>query len=144
MRKSAPYLFLGQTTSLCETCLALVPAKVIAEGQSVYFQKRCPEHGVQKTLIADDLGYWKSQRDWLKPGDRPLMPHTATEHGCPYDCGLCPDHEQHSCLAIIEINDACNLTCPVCFAGSGPSKRNVIAICQISPMPDIFLDNACI
>ena len=48
MRKSAPYLFLGQTTSLCETCLALVPAKVIAEGQSVYFQKRCPEHGVQR------------------------------------------------------------------------------------------------
>ena len=29
-RKSAPYLFLGQTTSLCETCLALVPAKKVA------------------------------------------------------------------------------------------------------------------
>ena len=78
-------------------------------------------HGVQKTLIADDLAYWKSQRDWLKPGDRPLALQSRTEHGCPYDCGLCPDHEQHSCLAIIEINDACNLTCPVCFAESRPS-----------------------
>ena len=121
-RKVAPYLFLGQTTSLCEVCLALAPAKIIAEDGCVYLQKRCREHGVQKTLIADDLGYWKSQRDWLKPGDRPLAPHTATEHGCPYDCGLCPDHEQHSCLAIVEINDACNLTCPVCFADSAVGR----------------------
>ena len=30
-RKSAPYLFLGQTTSLCETCLDLVPAKIVEE-----------------------------------------------------------------------------------------------------------------
>ena len=101
-RDSAPYLFLGQTTSLCETCLDLVPAKIIAEGERVFYLKRCRAHGVQKTLVADDLGYWKAQRDWLKPGDRPLATQTRTEHGCPYDCGLCPDHEQHSCLAIIE------------------------------------------
>ncbi|MGH7023238.1 MAG: radical SAM protein, partial [Caulobacteraceae bacterium] len=113
-RKSASYLFLGQTTSLCETCLALVPAKIIAEEACVYYLKRCLDHGVQKTLISDDLAYWKAQKDWLKPGDRPRALATRTEHGCPYDCGLCPDHEQHSCLAIVEINDACNLTCPVC------------------------------
>ena len=50
----------GQTTSLCETCLELVPAKIIAEDGRVFYQKRCPEHGVQKTLIADDLAYWKT------------------------------------------------------------------------------------
>jgi uncharacterized radical SAM superfamily Fe-S cluster-containing enzyme len=77
-RKSAPYLFLGQTTSLCETCLALVPAKIIGEAGCVYYLKRCGDHGVQKTLIADDLGYWKAQRDWLKPGDRPLAAQTRT------------------------------------------------------------------
>ena len=71
-RAAAPYLFLGQTTSLCETCLALVPAKIIAEGDDVFYLKRCRAHGVQKTLVADDLAYWKSQKDWLKPGDRPL------------------------------------------------------------------------
>src|SRR5476651_2108514 len=56
-RKVAPYLFLGQTTSLCEVCLELVPAKILAEHGKVFFQKRCREHGVQKTLIADDVGY---------------------------------------------------------------------------------------
>jgi len=138
-RKSAPYLFLGQTTSLCETCLELVPAKVIAEGERVYFQKRCADHGVQKTLIADDLAYWKSQRDWLKPGDRPLGPHTAIEHGCPYDCGLCPDHEQHSCLAIVEINDACNLTCPVCFASSAVGRGGHRPLAEIEAMLDAIV-----
>ena len=24
------------------------------------------------------------------------------------DCGLCPDHMQHSCLSIVEINEHCN------------------------------------
>ncbi|MFI4936086.1 MAG: radical SAM protein [Caulobacterales bacterium] len=135
-RKTAPYLFLGQTTSLCEVCLALVPAKIIAEGDLVFYQKRCPEHGVQKTLIADDLVYWKSQRDWLKPGDRPLRLQSRTEHGCPYDCGLCPDHEQHSCLAIIEINDACNLSCPVCFADSAVGRGGHRPLTEIEAMLD--------
>jgi uncharacterized radical SAM superfamily Fe-S cluster-containing enzyme len=135
-RKVAPYLFLGQTTSLCETCFALVPAKILAESGRVYFQKRCAEHGVQKTLIADDVGYWKSQRDWLKPGDRPLRLQSRTEHGCPFDCGLCPDHEQHSCLAIVEINDACNLTCPVCFAGSAVGRGGHRPLAEIEAMLD--------
>src|ERR1700761_1026230 len=135
-RKVAPYLFLGQTTSLCETCLTPVPAKILAENGKVFYQKRCPDHGVQKTLIADDVGYWKSQRDWLKPGDRPLALQSRTEHGCPYDCGLCPDHEQHSCLAIIEINDACNLPCPVCFADSAVGRGGHRPLAEIEAMLD--------
>ena len=116
--------------------MALVPAKIIAEGQSVFYLKRCREHGVQKTLISDDLGYWKAQKDWLKPGDRPLTAQTRTDHGCPYDCGLCPDHEQHSCLAIIEINEACNLTCPVCFAGSSTALQGQRSLAEIERMLD--------
>lgn len=138
-RKAAPYLFLGQTTSLCETCFGLVPAKVIAEGDSVFYLKRCRQHGVQKTLIADDLSYWKSQRDWLKPGDRPLTVTTRTEHGCPYDCGLCPDHEQHSCLAILEINEACNLSCPVCFADSSTKREGHRPLAQVEAMLDVIV-----
>jgi uncharacterized radical SAM superfamily Fe-S cluster-containing enzyme len=135
-RKTAPYLFLGQTTSLCETCLALVPAKVIGEDGCVFYLKRCREHGMQKTLISDDIAYWKSQRDWLKPGDRPLRPQSRSEHGCPYDCGLCPDHEQHSCLAIIEVNEACNLSCPVCFADSSVKRRGHRSLAEIEAMLD--------
>ncbi len=44
----------------------------------------------------------------------------SAEHGCPHDCGICPEHAQHTCLGIIEVNTACNLDCPICFADSGP------------------------
>jgi 7,8-dihydro-6-hydroxymethylpterin dimethyltransferase len=139
IRKVAPYLFFGQTTSLCETCLDLVPAKILVEGQNVFYQKRCRQHGVQKTLISDDLDYWKAQKDWLKPGDRPLAPHTKTDFGCPYDCGLCPDHEQHSCLAIVEVNEACNLSCPVCFADSSVKRTGHRPLAEIERMLDILV-----
>ena len=94
---------------------------------------------MQKTLISDDLAYWKSQRDWLKPGDRPLSPQTTTDHGCPYDCGLCPDHEQHSCLAIIEVNDACNLSCPVCFADSSTRRTGERSLAEIEGLMDVLV-----
>jgi len=138
-RGVAPYLFLGQTTSLCETCLDLVPAKVIAEGNLVFYQKRCRSHGVQKTLVCDDLAYWKAQKDWLKPGDRSNQVQTRTDHGCPWDCGLCPDHEQHSCLAIIEINDACNLSCPVCFADSSVKRTEQRTLAEVEGMLDALV-----
>ncbi len=136
MRQIAPYLFFGQTTSLCEQCLSLVAAKIAVEDNNVFYLKRCPDHGGQKTLISDDLAYWKATKDWLKPGDRPLVTQTRTDYGCPWDCGLCPDHEQHSCLAIIEINDACNLTCPVCFADSSVERDGHRSLEEIERMLD--------
>ncbi len=138
-RKSAHYLFHGQTTSLCETCLELVPAKVIVEDDEVFYLKRCSEHGVQKTLISDDLDYWRQQKLWIKPGDRPLMTQTRTEAGCPFDCGLCPDHEQHTCLAIIEINQACNLACPVCFANATDIHGSHRPLIEIERMLDALV-----
>lgn len=140
-RKAAPYLFHGQTSSLCETCLAVVPAKVIIEDGCVYYLKRCLTHGVQKTLISDDLAYWKSQKEWLKPGDRPLAVQTRTEAGCPFDCGLCPDHEQHSCLAIVEINSACNLACPVCFADAEDMHGGHLPLETIERMLDALVES---
>ena len=138
-RKAAPYVFHSQTTSLCETCLEPVPAKVILEGERVYYLKRCRTHGVMKTLISDDLDYWQQQKLWLKPGDRPLAPQTRTEAGCPFDCGLCPDHEQHSCLAIVEINAACNLACPVCFASAADPHGAHRPLAEIEAMLDALV-----
>lgn len=140
-RKAANYLFHGQTQSLCETCLDLVPAKIIIQDDKVYYLKRCRSHGVQKTLISDDLEYWRQQKLWIKPGDRPLTVQTRTEAGCPFDCGLCPDHEQHSCLAIIEINEACNLACPVCFANATDIHGSHRPLAEIERMLDVLVES---
>lgn len=141
VRKPRPYIFLGQTTSLCESCMALVPAKIIQENEAVYYLKRCAAHGVQKTLVSTEARYWKRCRDFLKPGDVPLKFHTRIDQGCPYDCGLCPDHEQHSCLALLEINEHCNLTCPTCFAGSSPALSGRRSLAEIEAMLDLLVDS---
>ncbi len=139
VRPSKDYSFYGQTTSLCETCLTLVPAKIVIEGDDVFYLKRCREHGAQKTLVATDAGYFKSCKEFIKPGDLPLKHQSRTEYGCPYDCGLCPDHEQHSCLALIEVNDACNLTCPVCFAESGQARTEQKSLAEVEAMLDTLV-----
>ncbi|MFN9323420.1 MAG: radical SAM protein [Holosporales bacterium] len=138
-RKQAPYVFYGQTTSLCEECLDPVPAKILIEDDDVYYQKRCFTHGVQKTKVSSDAAYFRWCKDFLKPGDRPHAYQTRTDYGCPLDCGLCPDHEQHSCLALIEINEQCNLECPVCFAESSPARTKNLSLEQIEAMMDTLV-----
>src|SRR5581483_6953256 len=133
-RPSRNYNFHGQTQSLCEDCLRLIPAKIVIEGEAVFHLKRCPQHGVQKTLVSSDAAYFRSMADFIKPGDLPLRYQSRTHHGCPWDCGLCPDHEQHSCLALIEVNETCNLTCPVCFAESAPGRHGSRSLAQIDAM----------
>ncbi len=139
VRKSAPYIYWGETRSLCEICLMPVSAKVIFEDEGVYYLKRCKDHGVQKTLVSSDIDYWQATRLWIRPGDRPQTYQSRTEYGCPFDCGLCPDHEQHSCLALIEVNERCNLTCPVCFADSSPAKSGEKSLEEISRMLDTLI-----
>jgi uncharacterized radical SAM superfamily Fe-S cluster-containing enzyme len=141
LRPSRSYSFFGQTTSLCETCLRLVPAKIVFEGDNVFHLKRCDVHGAQKTLVATDAAYFRMCKDFIKPGDLPLKHQSRTEHGCPYDCGLCPDHEQHSCIALIEVNDECNLTCPVCFADSSPARKASKSLAEIERMLDTLVES---
>jgi 7,8-dihydro-6-hydroxymethylpterin dimethyltransferase len=139
VRPSKDYSFYGQTMSLCEVCLKLVHAKITIEGDDVYYVKRCPEHGAQKTRVSSDAAYFRSCKDFIKPGDLPLKYQSKTQYGCPYDCGLCPDHEQHSCLALIEVNEECNLTCPVCFADSSPQRTRNRSLAEIEAMLDTLV-----
>jgi uncharacterized radical SAM superfamily Fe-S cluster-containing enzyme len=141
LRKSRPYVFWGQTQSLCETCLELVPTKIQIIDNEVWYEKRCRQHGVQSTLVSDDAAYWRRCKSFIKPGDTPLNFQRRTEFGCPYDCGLCPDHEQHSCLALIEITDHCNLTCPVCFADSSPQRSSFVPLVTVEKMLDALVES---
>lgn len=116
---SRNYLFHALTNSVCSKCLVKVEAKIIFQDDCVYLVKHCPTHGREEVLIADDIEYYKKCLEFIKPGDIPRRFNTPIKYGCPYDCGLCPDHEQHSCLTLIEVTDKCNLSCPICYADSG-------------------------
>ncbi|MFM7468335.1 MAG: radical SAM protein, partial [Vampirovibrionales bacterium] len=136
-----PYTFLELTRALCSKCLKVVDAKLILQDGCVYMVKQCLEHGAEKVLVATDYNYWKQTRQFLKPGQMPHVWNTPIEHGCPYDCGLCPDHEQHSCVTLLEITDRCNLTCPTCFAGSSPTAGSHRSLAQVEAMLDAIVRN---
>ncbi len=113
------YTFLGTTRSLCPHCRRVVDAKIVTRGGRVYFRKRCPEHGVVEDFVCSDVSYY-DRHDFSQPARLPEVYGTDADKGCPHDCGLCPDHEQHTCIALIEVTSGCNLKCPMCFAESGP------------------------
>lgn len=138
-RKSAPYLYHGVTQSLCRHCDALIPAKIVEQNGAIYFRKHCLEHGTEKIRVSSEADYWHLCRQYIKPGDRPLSFQTRTVRGCPWDCGLCPDHEQHSCVALVEVTDACNLECPVCFADSSPHRSGYRSLAEIESMFDAIV-----
>jgi uncharacterized radical SAM superfamily Fe-S cluster-containing enzyme len=135
------YTYYDYTISLCPECLKRIDAKIVFENDKVYMLKRCPEHGNSKVLIADDIEYYKNIRNYNKPSETPYKFNTKTHYGCPYDCGLCPDHEQHSCLTIIEITDRCNLTCPTCYAGSSPTFGRHRTLDEVKKMLDTIVEN---
>lgn len=87
---------IGRTQSLCPVCLKRIGAHKIREGDQVYMVKECPDHGEFKTLI------WRGPPDyerWARP-KTPAYPGKAytevSNMGCPYDCGLCSQHRQHT------------------------------------------------
>jgi uncharacterized radical SAM superfamily Fe-S cluster-containing enzyme len=117
--KYRDYTFLGTTQSLCPQCLDLVPAKIVARDGRVYFRKHCREHGPREDFVCSDVGWW-DLTDYSLPGKVPREFGVEPRLGCPYDCGLCTEHEQHTCIGLLEITSGCNLECPMCFASSGP------------------------
>lgn len=135
------YTYYDYTLSLCTSCLKRIDAKIVFEDEKVYMLKHCPEHGRSKVLIADDIEYYKNIRNYNKASEFPYRFNTSTHYGCPYDCGLCPDHEQHSCLSIVEVTDRCNLTCPTCYASSSPHYGRHRTLDEIKKMLDTIVAN---
>jgi uncharacterized radical SAM superfamily Fe-S cluster-containing enzyme len=135
------YTYYDFTLSICSTCLRRVDAKIIFEDGNVFMLKNCALHGFEKVLIATDIEYYKNIRNYNKPGEIPLQFNTKTHYGCPYDCGLCQDHEQHSCLTVLEITDRCNLSCPTCYAMSSPHYGRHRTLEEVERMLDIIVAN---
>jgi uncharacterized radical SAM superfamily Fe-S cluster-containing enzyme len=142
MARTRDYLYYDTAVSICTTCFRRVDAKIVFEDSNVFMLKRCPQHGFERVLMADDVDYYRRCREvFLKPPEMPDHYNTPIKYGCPYDCGLCPDHEQHSCLSLIEICDACNLNCPICYASSGTHRTTYRSLPQIEAMLDAVVAN---
>ncbi len=136
-----PYVYYDYTKSLCPECLKLADAKIVFQDEKVWMLKNCKTHGESKVMIADDIDYYRQIRNYNKQSEVPLKFNTKVHYGCPYDCGLCTDHEQHSCLSIVEVTDRCNLACPTCYASSAPNYGHHRSLEEIEKMLDVIVAN---
>ncbi|HEY1575397.1 MAG TPA: radical SAM protein [Pseudonocardiaceae bacterium] len=133
-------VFVEYTKSICPVCKVVLDAQVNIRDDKVYLRKRCGEHGWFEALVYGDAQAYLSSARFNKPGTIPLTFQTEVRDGCPSDCGLCPDHKQHACLGIIEVNTHCNLDCPICFADSGHQPDGyAITLEQCERMLDVFV-----
>ncbi|UGV41463.1 radical SAM protein [Methanococcoides orientis] len=104
--------------SVCPECLKVIDCQMILHENKVFLLKNCDEHGSFETLVYSDAKAYLDALKSNKPSSKPLHYQSPVSKGCPLDCGLCADHQQHTCVGIVEITDTCNLNCPVCFADS--------------------------
>lgn len=108
-----------RTKSICPECLKVLDAVIFEENNVVYIAKECPEHGPFQDIYWSDYGVYEKAKIFDYIGEGLENPRTITKSGCPYDCGICPQHKSHTVLAIIDVTNRCNLRCPVCFATAG-------------------------
>lgn len=121
---------LKHTTSLCPVCKEQIDAEVVQRGKQVVMKKHCAAHGhFESQLASDDRFYHLSQGANASETDdagcgcsagsccAPAPPRAA---GVSTGAGHDPSIVEHSstCIALIEIVESCNLTCPTCYADS--------------------------
>jgi uncharacterized radical SAM superfamily Fe-S cluster-containing enzyme len=133
---------LKRTRSRCPVCRASCSAEVWlvgADPAKIFLRRICPEHGEASICIASDSRfYWlalgKSQnsqpgRDSIFSGSKSNAPGrqsccTANGGGAgslgrnAEGRGDGPFEKLSTCLALIEIVESCNLSCPTCYADS--------------------------
>ncbi len=97
--------FVKETATLCPTCLRSLSGKTYEQQGQVLLQRTCPEHGEVISLVSSDRRQYYLRNESL---------HPALGNASSSCCS--PAHK--TCVALLEITDACNLHCPVCFANS--------------------------
>jgi uncharacterized radical SAM superfamily Fe-S cluster-containing enzyme len=136
---------LKTTISLCPECLAYVPAIVFTKGGRVLMRKRCAEHGPSEALLEnDEKFYFLSNKDvsgrsfapdrvfdippFEAPGASPCCgegetcgPSDSADGATP---SLATDQTANkTCTVLVEVTNACNLACPVCYSDAKGDRK---------------------
>lgn len=138
MSKNRDYQFIESTISLCPECLTRIDAKIILKDNKIYVLKNCVKHGEYEEILEENAEYYLGRMLYNKPGSISKI-QTVRKDNCPFDCGLCPEHEQHTCIGLIEVTNDCDLKCPVCYARSGNGIP--LTMKKIEKMLDLYLDS---
>ncbi len=127
---------LKTTISLCPDCLAYVPALVFERGGRVIAAKRCEAHGDSEALLESDARFYRlSNKDhngrrfaddrvftipkWAPPGQESCCgPGETCSDPTALGAGVTDQKNNRTCTVLVEVTDACNLACRVCYSDS--------------------------
>ncbi|MEM4691392.1 MAG: radical SAM protein, partial [Desulfurococcaceae archaeon] len=106
---------LSVTQSVCPYCYRILNSVLVERDGRVYIRRVCPEHGEVEELYYGYSAMYKRMSKWIEEGRGPRAIYTQYEKPCPFSCGLCPLHKQHSCLVNLVVTNRCDLSCWYCF-----------------------------
>nr|MDO8116283.1 hypothetical protein [Candidatus Sigynarchaeota archaeon] len=96
-----------KTKSICPECLQPIDAEIVeevvsedSEKNKILIKKTCPQHGYFQDTISTNALYYKWTHyceegvfSFEKDGAANPPDNLALDpRGCPYNCGLCPQH----------------------------------------------------
>ena len=77
-----PYLFYDVALTICSTCFRKLEGKIVFQDDKVFLLKRCPEHGPERVLVADDVEYYRRCREvFIKKPEMPAHYNTPVKVG---------------------------------------------------------------
>ncbi len=129
---------LKTTISLCAECLGHVPALVFTREGKVLLRKVCERHGLAEALLENDESfYFLSNKDqWGKcfaadrvMGFQSFAGGCGCEGGCsaPGELDFADQTANKSCTILVEVTNACNLACPVCYSDAHGDRKMPLA-----------------
>ncbi len=93
----------------------------VRDNQQVFFTRTCPSHGTADT----DLGYHAAFYRKSFEIEKIMIQRYGDGGDTDISKGLSPfPLRKPAGLAILEVTERCNLTCPMCYAYSSPSERD--------------------
>lgn len=114
-----------EVESLCPHCLTVIPGSLSECEAGLVMEKSCPDHGSYQAIVSTDSIAYRRLTQAPRKTTEPNHHAVPVSRGCPDDCGLCPEHDQHTCLAILEVTSRCDLQCPICLADSRPEGADL-------------------
>jgi uncharacterized radical SAM superfamily Fe-S cluster-containing enzyme len=109
---------LRETFSVCPVCLKKVKAYVAEKEGKIVLLKECSEHGSFNDTYWNRVDLYNRAEKFRKNNMKPY------QDNCPSNCGIndCAHHISNTVMAVIDITNKCNLSCPICFASA--SNKN--------------------
>ncbi len=129
-----PYRLARSALAVCGRCFAGEPGRrldydldvlqgtLVEQDGRILLRRHCRRgHGEIVSLYEEDAELWRGFQAWRVP-TRALNPDTDDPAPIPmgYRNGLGPLQEQHTCVLLVDLTEDCNISCPICFAGSRP------------------------